>query len=134
LPWYAPPRVFATMVMGRAGVANILEFVLLPFIVGLLVVLVLTGLLGIVFALLLRSWTPWRVILGGLFFSLAVWALLQYFILTPLFPLVVEKGFPPLWYAVAFGVYGLALGLLFAFLGPQPTGVPAAVVADQTAD
>ncbi|HKY52797.1 MAG TPA: PQQ-dependent sugar dehydrogenase, partial [Anaerolineales bacterium] len=26
LPWYAPPRVFATMVMGRAAVANILEF------------------------------------------------------------------------------------------------------------
>jgi hypothetical protein len=120
LPWYAPPRVFATMVMGRAGVANILEFHLWPFLVGLLVVLVLTGLLGIVFALLLRSWTSWRVILAGLFFGLTVWALLQYFILPPLFPLVAEKGFPPLWYAVAFAVYGLALGLLLALRNARP--------------
>lgn len=117
LPWYAPPRVFSTMVMGRAGVANILEFVWLPFIVGLAVVVVLTGVLGVLFALLLRAHETWRVVLGGLAYGLTTWALLQYFVLAELFPLVAEKGFPPFWYAVAFAIYGLTLGLLFAFVG-----------------
>jgi len=31
-----------------------------------------------------------------------------------LFPLVSDKGFPPFWYAVAFGIYGLVLGALLA--------------------
>jgi glucose/arabinose dehydrogenase len=115
LPWYAPPRVFATMVMGRAGVADILEFTWMPFIVGLGVVILLTGVLGILFALVVRTAQAWRVVLGGLAYGVTVWALLQYFVLAELFPLVAEKGFPPFWYAVAFAVYGLTLGALFAF-------------------
>lgn len=115
LPWYAPQRVFATMVMGRAGVANILEFAWLPFIVGLAVVIVLTGLLGMLFAFVLRASGVWRVVLGGLAYGLTVWALLQYFVLAELFPLVAEKGCPPFWYGVAFATYGLTLGVLFAF-------------------
>lgn len=120
LPWYAPPRVFSTMVMGRAGVANILEFAWLPFIVGLAVVLVLTGLLGMLYASVTRVSQVWRVVLGGLAYGLTVWALLQYFVLAELFPLVAEKGFPPLWYGVAFGIYGLTLGALFAVVGQRP--------------
>ena len=116
LPWYAPPRVFATMVMGRAGVANILDFVWLPFIVGLVVVVVLTALLGLIFALLLRAGDAWRVVPAGLAFGLTAFALLQYFVLAELFPLVAEKGFPPFWYGVVFAIYGLTLGLLFASL------------------
>ena len=115
LPWYAPPRVFSTMVMGRSGVANILEFAWLPFIVGLVVVLVLTGLLGMLFAAALRTSQVWRVVLGGLAYGLTVWALLQYFVLAELFPLVAEKGFPPFWYGVAFATYGLTLGVLSVF-------------------
>jgi glucose/arabinose dehydrogenase len=112
LPWYAPARVFATMVMGRAAVANILAFDTVSFIVGLLVVLVLTSLLGLIFAALLRTNKPGRIVLAGVFYGLAVWALLQYFVLPLLFPLVSDKGFPPFWYAVAFAIYGLALGAL----------------------
>lgn len=118
LPWYAPERVFATMVMGRDGVANILEFMWLPFVVGLGVVLVLSVVMGVVFGWLLRSDRPWRVVLSGLFFALTAWGLLQYFVLAELFPLVAERGFPPFWYGVTFAVYGLALGSLFAL----PTG------------
>ncbi|HEX5838849.1 MAG TPA: PQQ-dependent sugar dehydrogenase [Anaerolineales bacterium] len=114
LPWYAPPRVFATMVMGRAAVANILEFEAVSFIAGLIVVLVLTSLLGLLFAAFLRSTQPARTVLAGVFYGLTVWALLQYFLLPLLFPLVSDKGFPPFWYAVAFGIYGLALGALLA--------------------
>jgi hypothetical protein len=112
LPWYAPPRVFATMVMGRAAVANILEFDAASFIVGLIVVLVLTSLLGLLFVALLRTNKPGRIVFAGLFYGLTVWALLQYFILPLLFPLVSDKGFPPFWYAVVFAIYGLALGAL----------------------
>jgi glucose/arabinose dehydrogenase len=116
LPWYAPPRVFATMVMGRDAVANILEFEPLSFLIGLLILIVLTALFGIVFALLLFTWEPGRVIVAGLFFGLTTWALLQYVVLPLLFPLVAEKGFPPIWYAVTFAAYGLVLGFLFAGL------------------
>jgi glucose/arabinose dehydrogenase len=114
LPWYAPPRVFATMVMGRAAVANILEFDAVSFIVGLIVVLLLTSLLGLIFAALLRTNKRGRIVLAGLVYGLTTWALLQYFVLPLLFPLVSDKGFPPFWYAVVFGTYGLALGALLA--------------------
>jgi hypothetical protein len=57
--------------------------------------------------------------------------LLQYFILPPLFPLVAEKGFPPLWYGVAFAVYGLALGTLFAWRGSPPAAMRTAYVEDR---
>lgn len=114
LPWYAPPRVFATMVMGRAAVANILDFDTVSFIVGLIVVFVLTGFLGSIFAALLRTNKAGRIVLSGFFYGLTVWALLQYFVLPLFFPLVSDKGFPPFWYAVAFGIYGLALGTLLA--------------------
>lgn len=116
LPWYAPPRVFATMVMGRAGVANILEFVWLPFIVGLVVVLILTGALGVLFGLLMRVRERWRVVLGGLLYGLTVFGLLQYVLLPPLFPLVAEKGFPPFWYGMVFAVFGLTLGAFIALI------------------
>jgi glucose/arabinose dehydrogenase len=114
LPWYAPTRVFATMVMGRRGVANILDFEWLPFVVGLVVVVALGGVLGVAYSYILRTNQIWRVVLTGLVYGLTVWALLQYLILPPLFPLVAEKGFPPLWYAVTFAIYGLALGLFTA--------------------
>jgi|SRR5215207_5491425 len=102
------------MVMGRAAVANILEFDTVSFIVGLLVLLILTSLLGLVFTLLLRTNQSGRMILAGSFYGLIVWALLQYFVLPLLFPLVSDKGFPPFWCAVAFAIYGLALGALLA--------------------
>lgn len=46
LPWYAPPRVLATLVMGDAALPNILEFDLASFVVGVVVLLVLTARTG----------------------------------------------------------------------------------------
>ncbi|HWH23297.1 MAG TPA: hypothetical protein VNW68_00215, partial [Candidatus Limnocylindria bacterium] len=112
LPWYAPPRVLATIPLGRVAVANILEFELISFVVGVLVLLVLTGLLGLVFALLARRPPGIRIVLGGLCYGLAVWAALQWFVLPATFPLVSDKGFPPVWYAVSFAAFGVVLGLL----------------------
>lgn len=116
LPWYAAPRVLATMVLGRSAVANILEFEVVSFIVGIVLLLVLTAILGLLFILLLRTREQWRIMVAGLLFGLTAWAILQYFLLPVLYPLVTEKGFPPLWYALSFGVFGLALGALLAYL------------------
>ncbi len=125
LPWYAPPRVFATMVMGRTAVANVLEFVWPPFLVGLLVVLVLGALLGAAFTLIVRTDQGWRRVLGGVFYGVTVWGVLQYALLPPLFPLVAEKGFPPFWYGVAFAVYGLTLGVIAALSPSARQRIPA---------
>jgi glucose/arabinose dehydrogenase len=125
LPWYSPPRVLASMVMGRAALANILEFDLVSFVVGVLVLVVLTVALGIVFAALLRARQRVRIVVAGLLFGLTGWALLQYFLLPVVFPLVVDKGFPPRWYAATFAVYGVALGAAVALLAPSDTLVPA---------
>jgi hypothetical protein len=129
LPWHSPPRVLATMVMGRSALANILQFKFIPFAVGVVVLVVLTVALGLVFAALVRARQRVRILLAGFLFALAGWAVLQYFLLPVLFPLVTDKGFTPKWYAVTFGVYGLTLGALMAMVqlgGPQaaPAGAP----------
>jgi len=121
LPWYSPPRVLATMAMGREAVDNILEFRLAPFVVGVVLLLVLAVALGALFALVLRTNSRARVAGAGVLFGLFVWALLQYFLLPLAFPLVTEKGFPPEWYAASFGIFGLTLGALMA----SRTKVPA---------
>jgi len=117
LPWHAPPRVLATLVAGRKPVADILEFSLPAFLLGVAVLVVLTVVLGVVFAVLVRAEAPWRVALAGVLFALTGWAALQYFLLPLVQPLVTEKGFTPEWYALSFGVYGLVLGVLLAGRG-----------------
>lgn len=121
LPWYSPPRVLATMAMGRGALDNILEFRTAPFVVGVLLLLVLTVLLGTAFTLIVRTTNKVRMAVTGILYGLFVWALLQYFLLPLAFPLVTEKGFPPEWYAASFAVFGLTLGVLVAFRTRQPT-------------
>ena len=119
LPWHAPPRVLATLVMGRTAVENILELDLVPTAVGTVVLLVVTALGGLAFAALVRAQARVRVLLAGILFGLTVWALLQYFGFPLVQPLVTEKGFPPQWYALSFGVYGVVLGALMAGAGER---------------
>jgi glucose/arabinose dehydrogenase len=111
LPWYAPPRVLATLAVGESALANILQFELVSFIIGILVLLVLTGIGGGIFNYINKSSSN-RRIFAGLLFGLTVWALLQYLLLPIIQPLVTEKGFPPVWYAASFAVYGLVLGII----------------------
>jgi hypothetical protein len=118
LPWYAAPRVLATIAMGRAAVADILHFDLASFVVGLVVLVVLSAALGLAFGALLRR-TGLRAVAAGLLFGLGGWAALQFFVLPLLFPLVSDKGFPPGWYAVSFGLFGLILGGLLAWTGAR---------------
>lgn len=121
LPWYAAPRVLATMVMGRSAVADILSFDRVSFLLGLVVLVVLSAVLGAAFGLLLRS-RGLRAVLAGLAFGLAGWAALQFVLLPLLFPLVSDKGFPPPWYAVSFGLFGLVLGVLAVWLSRDRRG------------
>lgn len=144
LPWHSPPRVLATLVAGRKPVANILEFSLPAFVLGVGVLVVLTVALGAVFAALVRAWAAWRVALAGVLFALTGWAALQYFILPLVQPLVTEKGFTPEWYALSFAVYGLVLGAILAVRrggddasavsrpGPPPTASAASTGSDQS--
>jgi glucose/arabinose dehydrogenase len=115
LPWYAAPRVLATMVMGRAALADILSFDLVSFVVGLIVLVVLTGVLGLVFGLFVRR-AGLQGVAAGLLYGLAVWAGLQFFLLPLVFPLVSDKGFPAVWYAISFGLFGVCLGALLVGL------------------
>jgi hypothetical protein len=116
LPWYAGPRVLATMVMGRAAVADILSFDLASFVVGVVVLLLLSALLGVALSLIVRRRDP-RTIASGVSFGLAVWGGLQFFLLPVVFPLVSDKGFPPMWYAISFGLFGFVLALILAVIG-----------------
>lgn len=63
---------------------------------GLVVLVVLSALLGLVFSLLLRR-SGVLALAAGLLYGLGVWAALQFFLLPLLFPLVSDKGFPPMW-------------------------------------
>lgn len=119
LPWHSPPRVLATLVAGRSPVENILEFKLVPFLVGTAVLVVLTVASGVAFTFLLRTAARARVVIAGALFGLTVWAVLQYFLLPAVQPLVTEKGFTPQWYAASFGVFGLVLGVLLALGGSR---------------
>ncbi len=109
--------MLATLVAGRKPVANILEFSLPAFALGVGVLVVLTVVLGMVFAALVRAEAAWRVWLAAVLFALTDWAALQYFLLPLVQPLVTEKGFTPEWYALSFAVYGAVLGALLAGRG-----------------
>lgn len=114
LPFDAPTRLFASMIMGEAALANILEFNFMYFLIGLVIVLGITAILGYIFSLIGRAFGI-KQFLSALAFSLAVWMLVQYFAFPLLFPIIIEKGFPPVWFAVTFGIFGLALGLFSNF-------------------
>ena len=83
-----------------------LEFKLVPFLVGTGLLVVLTVASGLAFTFLLRTSSRVRTVVAGTLFGLTVWAVLQHFLLPAVQPLVTEKGFTPQWYAASFGVYG----------------------------
>jgi hypothetical protein len=112
LPWYAAPRLFASIVMGKLALADILHFDLSSFTLGLIVLLALTAVLGAIFTFIGRSNNSLRTVASAIFYSLSGWVLLQYIIFPVISPIIVEKGFPPNWFALAFAIYGTALGLI----------------------
>lgn len=112
LPWHTPPRVLATIPMGQSALTNVLEFKLTPVIVGSIALLALAVILAIIFNSFVRTTNIAKLIISSILFGLTVWMVVQYFVFPYFFPLITEKGFPPNWYAVTFGVLGLSLGLI----------------------
>lgn len=111
LPWFAAPRIMAAMFMGRDAQTDILHFDAASLIVGLLVVLLLTGGFGLLYGLIARTDVPPKLVGGAVLWGLAGWALLQFLVWPLFFPLINDKAFPPVWFAAAFFLYGLTLGL-----------------------
>lgn len=89
-------------------------------VIGVLVALVIGIALGAIYAALARVGVV-QLILGAVLSALTMWVALQYFLLPAFFPLVVDKGFAPLWYGLTFGVFGLALGMFRALLSGRRT-------------
>jgi glucose/arabinose dehydrogenase len=110
LPWYAAPRLFASIIMGESALTDILHFNLLSFVVGLLVLLLLTAILGAIFTWIGRTDDKLKMFASAALYSSGAWMLLQYVIFPLFFPILIEKGFPPFWYAVAFLIFGAVLG------------------------
>jgi hypothetical protein len=111
LPWYVLTNVFAYPVMGKLAFANILELNTTPFVIGTLIILIITGLLGGLFTTLIRRPEKLRVIFCAICFALVWWILMQ-FLLFPLFsPLMKDLGFPAVWNFILFILYGLLLGV-----------------------
>lgn len=98
-----------------------LEFKLVPFLVGTGLLVVLTVASGLAFTFLLRTSSRVRTVVAGTLFGLTVWAVLQHFLLPAVQPLVTKKGFTPQWYAASFGVYGAVLGGLLSLGGRRDT-------------
>lgn len=112
LPWFMVLSLIATLVLGQGSESGISSFEASSFFVGVLTLIVLTGFLGSIFTLLVRTKAPLRLIIGGVVYSLVWWSIIQYFIWPYLSPLIIDKGFPPLWYALSFAAFGLTLGFL----------------------
>lgn len=107
-------KIFSFLMNGQAPV-NLNQLNLIPLFLTTSSLLILSSILGALYSALLATKRMDRIILGGILFGLAVWAILQYVILPNFLPLFIEKGLPPLWLASAFAIYGLVLGELIAY-------------------
>lgn len=126
LPWWVAPRIMASMVMGREAQTQILQFDAASTIVGLVVLLAITTLFGVALSWVARRHDIPRLVGGSALWGLAGWMLFQFIVWPLFFPLVSDKAFPPVWFALAFLLYGLTAGaVLFALQGEGAADRPA---------
>lgn len=98
--WIALPRYISSVLIG--------DVLRLNAVIGVLLLLVFTAVIGAMYAFLLRTFESQRVILSGIFYGLTIWGLLHLF--------MVKDNFPPIWLAVSFAIYGLFIGTVFSYL------------------
>ena len=119
--WHESKRI-AAIVYGRAAFAGS-GFEPGPVLVGTLIHLLVSALLGAVFGIVTRRWlhltsdfgTP---VLAGLIYGLMVW-LAAYFVVLPLLnPALLEVYAPA--FIIQHAVYGIVMGLVYMWLRPQP--------------
>jgi len=119
--WHEPKRI-AVIVYGPAALAGS-GFDPGPVLVGSLMHLLVSALLGALFGIVTRRWlhltsdfgTP---VMAGLVYGLLIW-LVAYFVVLPLFnPALLEVYAPA--FIIQHVAYGVVLGLVYMWLRPQP--------------
>jgi hypothetical protein len=121
--WHEPKRI-AAIVYGPAAFATS-GFEPGPVLVGTLIHLLVSALLGAIFGIVTRRWlrltsdfgTP---VLAGLIYGLMIW-LVAYFAVLPLLnPALLEIYAPA--FIIQHAVFGIVMGLVYMWLRPQPYG------------
>ena len=94
-------------------------------LLGTLIHLVVAAALGAVFGIVTRRWLHltsdfWAPVLAGLLYGLIIWLVAFYVVLPILDPLLLEMYTPA--FIIQHLAYGLATGLLYMWLRPEPYG------------
>ena len=119
--WHEPKRI-AVIVYGPAALAGS-GFELGPVLVGSLLHLLVSALLGALFGIVTRRWlhltsdfgTP---VMAGLVYGLLIW-MVAYFVVLPLINPVLLEVYTPA-FIIQHVVYGVVLGLVYMWLRPEP--------------
>jgi hypothetical protein len=119
--WHEPKRI-AAIVYGPAALAAA-GFDPGPVLLGSLLHLLVSALLGAIFGIVTRRWlhltsdfgTP---IMAGLVYGLLIW-MVAYFVVLPLFNPALLEVYPPA-FIIQHVAYGVVLGLVYMWLRPEP--------------
>jgi hypothetical protein len=119
--WHESKRI-AAIVYGPAALAAP-GFDLGPVLVGSLIHLVVSALLGALFAIITRRWlhltsdfgTP---VLAGLIYGLMIWMVAYFVALPVLNPALLDVYAPA--FIIQHVAYGIVTGLVYMWLRPQP--------------
>jgi len=119
--WHEPKRI-AAIVYGPTALAAA-GFDLGPVLLGSLLHLFVSALLGAIFGIVTRRWlhltsdfgTP---VMAGLVYGLLIW-MAAYFVVLPLFDPALLEVYPPA-FIIQHVTYGIVLGLVYMWLRPQP--------------
>ena len=119
--WHESKRI-AAIVYGSAALSKS-GFDLGPVLVGSLLHLLVSALLGAIFGIVTRRWlhltsdfgTP---VMAGLVYGLMIW-MVAYFAVLPLLNPALLEIYPPA-FIIQHVAYGVVLGLVYMWLRPQP--------------
>jgi hypothetical protein len=119
--WHEPKRI-AAIIYGPAALAAT-GFDAGPVLLGSLLHLLVSALLGAIFGIVTRRWlhltsdfgTP---IMAGLVYGLLIWTA-AYFVVLPLFNPALLEVYPPA-FIIQHVAYGVVLGLVYMWLRPEP--------------
>jgi uncharacterized membrane protein YagU involved in acid resistance len=119
--WHEPKRI-AAIVYGPAAFAQA-GFELGPVLVGTLIHLLVSALLGALFGIVTRRWLHMTSdfgapVLAGLIYGMLIW-LVAYFVVLPLLNPALLDIYAPA-FIIQHVVYGVVMGLCYMLLRPEP--------------
>jgi hypothetical protein len=115
-------KAIASVVLGAQALAQD-GFAAVPVLIGTLIHLIISMLLGALFAIVTRRWLQLPSdfgipLLAGLSYGLLVW-LIAYFVVLPVVDVWLLESYAPA-FIVQHIVYGSVTGLCYAWLRPSP--------------